>query len=316
MNHKDNYIKIKIVGLFDLEVLAKKYRINASDLRNFHNQHCSFQEIIPNTLINYIPYIYLPIPVYNTWKERQLPEKGIKAPSINYSKKYGVLINFTPKDLSIHYELSINKNNLYTEIIKYKSFFNNDEADLLVEQFIQQASNTLYPLKLILNDNGEINTIFNDAEIKTRWEQAIKPSLNTYYKSDVSINILNKVDYIFSDINNNISLLSNNLFFKVFFSSIYLEYNDYKKHKTLDFYIPSIKENIEFNCLMSLNKEYSFQNKIILSIEGTNIDKNGELSIIYKLNRDSNTIYSIVGEVSIYNKEQNFKIEFEIFELK
>lgn len=46
---------------------------------------------------------------------------------------------------------------------------------------------------------------------------------------------------------------------------------------------------------MSLDKEYSFQNKIILNIEGTNIDKNGELSIIYKLNRDFNTIYSIVG---------------------
>lgn len=295
MNHKDNYIKIKIDGLFDLEELAKKYRINASYLREFHNQHCSYQEFIPNTLVNYIPYIYLPIPIYNTWKERQLSEKGIKAPSINYSKKYGVLINFIPKNLSIHYELSISKNNLYTEVIKDKSFFNNEEADLLVEQLIQQASNTLYPLKLILKDNGEINTIFNDADIKTRWEQDIKPSLDTYYKSDISINILNKVDYIFFDINNNISLLNNNLFFNVFFAPIYEEYNDYKKHKTLDFHIPSIKENIEFNCLMSLDKEYSFQNKIILNIEGTNIDKNGELSIIYKLNRDFNTIYSIVG---------------------
>lgn len=167
----EKYVKVKIQGLFELDKLANKYNLEREFLREFHNSHCNFHEIIPKSLVNYLEYIYIPKTAYNEWNSNQVKSTFIDYPLSKMKTHYGFISTYFPQKLVVQNKFQIERNNFIVEISKEKTFVNNQELDLIIEQMLEKINETLYPLQLRVNKNGEFDEIINGVEVYDRWKK-------------------------------------------------------------------------------------------------------------------------------------------------
>lgn len=178
IKEEPEYIKLKIEGILNLQKTAEDHNLTSAELIAFHNQHCKLQELLPLSLPKHVDYIYLPP---NNFLERDLKllkSTILQIPEIKSEKTYGVVLNFLPKKLSIHYKIKVNRNGEFLEIIKEKTYVNNLEIDQTIEQLFEKAEQVLYPLQVSINSNGSINKILNSKEINDRWKKETEPGLD------------------------------------------------------------------------------------------------------------------------------------------
>lgn len=124
MISEKNYEKVPINGLFYLEKFAQEYDMTADELVKFHNQHCNLQEIITPGLSKYVSHIYIPTEKHFFRESRLLKTSNLELPKLSSTKNYGVIQNFLPKELQIHYQIKIKRSQNHLEITKEKSFVN------------------------------------------------------------------------------------------------------------------------------------------------------------------------------------------------
>ncbi|WP_282631118.1 hypothetical protein [Empedobacter sedimenti] len=312
MNNQDVYIKYKIEKILDLDELAHTFELNPNELRLFHNLHCEIHQLLPEFLPKYVDYIYLPIENYKNWNSKQLTSSTLILPDLKSTKRYGIVLQYSPQNLSIHYEIEINRNQLFIEINKKETFINHQKVDLIVEQMIEKASEVIFPLQIKINDNGSLNEIVNDKEIRKRWQDDTLPSLQSYYKAEIATDILNKLDHVFSHLNTKKDLILKNHFFQLYFAPIYQNYPNFEHTSQFQIYFSSLRKFKNYRVKYELQKEYSSNNKIVLNVKAT--DEN-DFNLTYKFDKETHELFSAIGKFSVKENNIFYEIHFEMYEL-
>lgn len=318
----NKYEKIKVEEILDLGKVAQRYGMATDELLRFHNQHCKLHELLTPTLPKYTEFLYIPYEIFKNYESKLLKNSTLDLPNMDSRKVYGVVIKFLPKDIEIHYKISVKRTQNNVEITKEKTYVNNQEIDKIVEQIFEKAEQVLYPLQIITDSGGDIIKISNAAEIAKRWTSDQRPKMNEYYVSEVADTLLEQLDHVFKDINAKKDLLSRNIFYKLFFLPIYKSYPQFSKKDLLQFYFPGIPHEVSYDIQYKLEQHYTRGNKIILRIEGDEEEnlmnenrEKGKIDLLYKLHKDTREIFSIEGAVSVIEKGKEYKTELQLYEL-
>lgn len=321
MSNETKFFKVKIKGIFNLEEFSKEYEMSLEELIAFHNKHCSFQELLTLSLPKYVEYIYIPLDKFEARDRKLLKSSTLNLPAVSSERVYGVVIKFLPKDLQIHYKIKVKRTPFYLELIKEKTYVNNQEIDKVIEQLFEKAEQVLYPLQISVNKNGGLDNITNHEEIASRWKNDCFPKLRDYYQSETTDQILEQMDKVYKNLNLKKETFGRNIFYKLFFLPVYASYPQFMKKDFLQAYFSGLSQEIGYEAEFILNKEYTKGGKIALKITGTEeenlFNKNrlkGEANLLYKLNKETGEIFSITGYLSTFEKNTEHKIDFQLYE--
>lgn len=322
MTSEVEYIKLKVDGLLDLEMLANEYQIPKQKLIDFHNQHCEISEILPLYIPKYVPFIYIPKHNFESRNIRLIHSNTLNYPSDKSEKNYGVVIKYLHSDLQIHFEVNIKREKDLIEINKKKTFINNMEVENLIEKLYETSQQAIYPLQVLARSNGSFAEIKNEKEISDRWNNTYLPKLKEYYVSTTAEEILSRMNKIFKNINHNKDFFFHSVFYKIFFFPVYQSYYGYTKSGHFDFYFANIQRNISYDIDYFLNREYTRGTKIALQIKGYESsdifgDKlsKGKIDLLYKFQKETHELFSVTGSASTFEEDEELKIEFQIFEI-
>ena len=317
------YVKAKIEGIFNLEEFSKEYEMTPKEVIDFHNSHCGLQELLTLTLPKYVEYVYVPSKNYRNRDLQVLKCTILDSPASKTEKTYGVIIKFLPKELQMHYEITVKRTAIAVELVKAKTYVNNQEIDQTIEQLFEKAEQVLYPLQLSLTGNGGLNKILNSEQISNRWKNDCLPKLKDYYQSDTSDKILHQLNKAFSNVDAKKDLFARNIFYKLFFLPIYQNYPKFLKEDLLEIYFSSIGQEVSYKIDYELEKEFTRGEKIALRIKGreeeTLFNKGqelGEIDLLYKLHKETKEVFSITGLMFAFEKNEMYQIDFQLYELK
>jgi len=317
----NEFQKVKIDGILNLKELSAEYEMAPEELIAFHNKRCSIQELLTLSLPKYVEYVYIPPDKFEARDSRLLKGSTLDLPAFSSEKIYGVVIKFLPKDLQIHYKIKIKRTPFYLELTKEKTYVNNQEVDKVIEQLFEKAEQVLYPLQISVNKNGGLDNIINHEEITNRWKNDCFPKLRDYYQSETTDAILTQMDNAYANLNLKKEMFERSIFYKLLFLPIYGSYPQFMKKKILQAYFSGLSQEIEYEAEFILNKEYTKGGKIALKITGTEeenlFNKNrtkGEVNLLYKLNKETGEIFSINGYLSTFEKNTEYKIDFQLYE--
>lgn len=315
------YKKVKIKGILNLKEFSGEYEMTPGELIGFHNKHCNFQELLTLSLPKYVEYVYIPSDKFEIRDRKLLKSATLDLPAVPSEKIYGVVIKFLPKDLQIHYRIKIKRTPFHLELNKEKTYINNQEIDKIIEQLFEKAEQVLYPLKVSVKKNGRLDNIINHEQIANRWKTDCLPKLKDYYQSETTDQILTEMDLAYANLNLKKGMLERNIFYKLFFFPIYRSYPHFLEKDFLQVYFSGLSQEIGYETELVLNKEYTRGNKIALKITGTEeenlFNKNstkGEANLLYKLNKETGEIFSITGYLSTFEKNTEYKIDFQLYE--
>nr|WP_314499518.1 hypothetical protein [uncultured Chryseobacterium sp.] len=317
----EEYKKVKIKGILNLKEFSGEYEMTSEELIGFHNRHCSYQELLTLSLPKYVEYVYIPSEKFDIRDRKLLKSAALDLPSVSSEKIYGVVIKFLPKDLQIHYRIKIKRTPSYLELTKEKTYVNNQEIDKIIEQLFEKAEQVLYPLQISVKKNGELDNIINHEQIANRWKTDCLPKLKDYYQSETTDQILKQLDRAYGNLNVKKGMFERNIFYKLFLLPIYQGYPEYLRKSFLQVYFSGLSQETGYDTEFVLNKEYTKGDKIALQITGTEEENlfnksraKGEANLLYKLNKDTGEIFSITGYISTFEKNAEYKIDFQLYE--
>jgi len=318
----NEYKKVKIDGILNLKEFSGEYEMAPEELIAFHNKHCNFQELLTLSLPKYAEHIYIPSDKFEERQQKLLKSSTLDLPAVSSEKIYGVVIKFLPKDLQIHYRIKIKRTPFHLELTKEKTYVNNQGIDKVIEQLFEKAEQVLYPLQISIKKNGGLDNIINHEEITNRWRGDCLPKLKDYYQSETTDRILAQMDKVYANLNLKKEMFGRNLFYKLFFLPVFRGYTNYEAATDFDVYFSSLNKNVQYDTKYFLNKEYTKGGKIALKIEG-NEEENGfnkgenkgKLNFLYKLEKNTHEIFSIAGYCTVYEREEEHKVHFEMYKL-
>lgn len=315
------YKKVKVEGILNLKEFSEEYEMTSEEFLNFHNRHCGFQELLTLSLPKYVEYVYVPFDKFETRNQKLLKSTTLDLPAVSSEKTYGVVIKFLPKNLQIHYRIKIKRTPFHLELTKEKTYVNNQEIDKVIEQLFEKAEQVLYPLQISVKKNGGLENIINHEEIAKRWKADCLPKMKDYYQSETTDQILTQMDKAYSNLNLKKEMFERNIFYKMFFLPVYGSYPQFSKKDFLQVYFSGLAQEIGYETELVLNKEYTKGGKIALKITGNEeenlFNKNrtkGEVDLLYKLNKETGEIFSINGYLSTFEKNTEYKIDFQLYE--
>lgn len=317
----NEYKKVKVEGILNLKEFSEEYEMTPEEFLNFHNRHCSFQELLTLSLPKYVEYVYVPFDKFETRDQKLLKSTTLDLPAVSSEKTYGVVIKFLPKNLQIHYRIKTKRTPFHLELTKEKTYVNNQEIDKVIEQLFEKAEQVLYPLQISVKKNGGLENIINHEEIAKRWKADCLPKMKDYYQSETTDQILTQIDKAYSNLNLKKEMFERNIFYKFFFLPVYGGYPQFSKKDFLQVYFSGLSREIGYETELVLNREYTKGNKIALKITGNEeedlFNKNrtkGEVDLLYKLNKETGEIFSINGYLSAFEKNTEYKIDFQLYE--
>jgi hypothetical protein len=323
MSSEKKIAKVKIEGIFNLEIFSAEYGMTPEEFLNFHNKNCSFQELLTLSLPKYVEYVYIPADKFETRDRKLLKSTTLDLPDVFSEKIYGVVIKFLPKDLQIHYRIKIKRTPFYMELTKEKTYVNNQEIEQIIEQLFEKAEQVLYPLQVSVKKNGGLDNIINHEQISSRWKTDCLPKLKDYYQSETTDQILKQLDQAYTNLNLKKEMFERNIFYKLFFLPVYIGYPNFFRKDFLQIHFSGLSSNSGYTLEYSLHKEYTKVNKIALKITGTEeedgFNKNsskGKIDLLYKFEQETREIFSINGSLSTFEKGEEYIIEFQAYEQK
>ncbi|MDY3548858.1 hypothetical protein PG291_09620 [Riemerella anatipestifer] len=332
-----------------LSELANFFDLSQEQLRQYHNIYCPLEDLIedeiaPNTTIIFIP------PDDKILRERIFNSKGgnfikyinpctLEMPTY-LDKKYGFIqTSYRNNRLEhrIHYEIKIRKNGNILTLNRTNFYINNCKTDLIIEQFLEEIGNVIYPLQIKSIENESFLKISNFDEIKNRWN-ILKKQLTVYYKGDIIHKIIGQVDKSFRNEKVLRMHLLDSSFYFLFFQPIYSQFED-DFTKSFNTEVPLLFNNqkIPYNFKYKIDNTISDTKKFLINLKGSCLDKrtpkqieNGkfviqnleqqtslvssDFDVEYKLNTKDNSIFSIFGKIRMQLDTFEKKIIFECYE--
>lgn len=262
-------------------------------------------------------------------------------------RKYGFCYENYENDIlknQIHYEVDVDilsdnyDDNCIFEINREQFYINNKRPDSKIEQIADKASQAVFPLRIKIKKNGEIEEILNVEDVKRRWLSAKKEILQ-YYKGGIIAKVINKMDSILLNDNALKKSIHQNWFFHLYFKPIYVEYTSKLRFKSIWESPVFGNQFIEYGVIHTVKDQYDENDKITVNAIGTAIDDrtvdeiidgynfpkkyyseepeetvDSTMNVEYKLYQEDRSIFSITGtfETKI-NESLNKKIEIGIY---
>ncbi|MEJ5053400.1 hypothetical protein [Sphingobacterium sp. MYb382] len=323
MRKEEDYIILQINGFVNIEERAHRYAILPEELVEFHNLHCGLADLLSLRLPKYIEYLYVPRVNYEKQQATLVSTTDLYLPRDESVNVYGVIINFLPKGTEIDYTMKVERLYKNVELTKYQTFVNRCEVDLQIEQFYEQAGKSLYPLELLINQDGSIARMASGEESKKRWKEEYRPQFLRLYKSELADEMIKELDDVFITLDAKVANLKRSLFYKLFFLPIYRYYPNFELDVKLSFYFSPLAKEILYEVKCRLISTYTETGKMVVSMNGVEVEdiynahtEKGTLELVYLLHKDTNEIFSIKAELTALEKGQAYKVVFQLYELK
>lgn len=304
----EDYLTYKIKKGDTLLSVAMQLGIEPSYLRSHHNRFCpSIKDLIESDFPYHLEYVILaPVEVELTDDEKEKNRKKIHQgdgvfslslsnPQINNT--YGVLYTIENGEITTTLKQKINvnwkgrsENNFYFfEVERIGNIYINETAaDSMVEDIAEKASAALYPLLVVVDQNGKWVYINNFNQIEERWQETKKQILK-YYKGDHVEKYLSIYDKNLENSDTLFLSLSKDWFLNVFFSGFHVQYPPTLSiEKEIEFPFLAKTENLNYLVNQKLDDRFDIDNFLVININGklnderTKTDFENELSLPVK----------------------------------
>lgn len=321
--------------------VAHKLEITLYELRLYHNFNCIEDcDVINADFPSHLQFVLLKPTQQQSEGEQEnakpikvIFDNGFRIPFQNVRGKNSYMVLQTieiDKQLqTIKYKVSVEcitkDKNGYSlfEIDRVSNvYLNNAKTDTTIDTLAEEVSSILYPLLIVVNQEGEWIDIHNFNDIAERWIVKRKKILEKNEGEAIN-KYLNAVDSILNDVEHLMQNLSDDWFLKVFFNGIHTNYtSDLSFIAETDFAITPKDDALIFKVTQKIEKHLNDSNMIVIEKKGTlaNISKetaieknifSGNYHSIYHLNPNTYTIESASLECDIicdHSKKATVKI--------
>lgn len=244
----------------------------------------------------------------------------------------------------MHYEVEVNfleDNSAHTcifEIDRKQVYINNKVPDTKIQQIAEKASQAIFPLRIKMKANGEIEEILTSDAIKKRWFST-KEDLLKYYTGETVSKVVNKIEAVLLNDDLLKKSIYQNWFFHLYFKPFYTDYTEKLKFKYIWDSPVFGHQSIKYGVVHTLKEYYDPEDKININADGIAIDERtieeimegydfpkaqlaGEeaepvesnMNVDYKLYQEDRSIFSVTGtfETKI-NENTQRKIQVEMY---
>jgi hypothetical protein len=244
----------------------------------------------------------------------------------------------------VHYKVDINfledvtaQNGIF-EIDRKQFYINNKAPNSKIQQIAEKASQVIFPLRIKMKANGEIQEVLTNSAIKKRW-LAAKEDILEYYKGEITTKIVAKIEAVL--LNNDLLKKSiyQNWFFHLYFKPFYADYTEKLKFKYIWDSPVFGNQFIKYGVVHTLKEHYDPDDKININADGIAIDERtiqeimegydfpksqlageaGEpvvshMNVDYKLYKEDRSIFSATGTYEIkINQNTQRKIQVAMY---
>ena len=282
-----NYRLHKLKKGDTVDSVALELGITTLEVRGFHNIYCHFNDTIgydfPENLIDLLVY-----PHIREFKKENYPTAqfvsghtlGFKPnpKKVNYGVHFTIAtgdseINTIKYETSIEYVKQDEKGNFLYSIDRLTPIYiDNEQANLLLDELAEKTAKVLYPLGIIVNQEGKWIGIHNFKDIKNRWEN-VKSKIYDEYQNDWADEYIELTELSLEAESNLVRSLSNDWFLNSFFSGIYNNYTGYYKFEnTLVFPMFAHIKALKYKVEQKIDKYLDDYNQVIIDQEGQVFD--------------------------------------------
>ncbi|MBF4517902.1 hypothetical protein IRZ71_16165 [Flavobacterium sp. ANB] len=267
--------------------------------------------------------------------------------SSNQKRMYGFCYEIFENDIlknQIHYEVEVNfltdnsGRNCIFEINRKQFYINNKTPNSKIEQIAEKASQTIFPLRVKIKNNGEIEEVFTSNSSKKRW-LSVKQNIIKYYKGEATAKIIDKIETVLLNDDLLKQSICQNWFFHLYFKPLYAEYTSKLRFKSIWESPVFGNQFIEYGAVHTIKDHYDNDDKININAAGFAIDErtleeimqgynfpkkylseetfetvDSKMNVDYKLYKEDRSIFSVTGtfETKI-NENTQRKIQVEIY---
>lgn len=316
-----------------LHKVANELKLDPLEIRHYHNIYSEIEDVIQKDFPSHLKVLILQTEKdrLETKAKKDEAEKIVTLSSTNFN------LVFRPEELKREYqvkytiekgenidtmrqEMSIKR--LLTKGIEYfyfeidavsKLYLNGTEVDGLAVELAENTAQILYPLQIVVDDNGKWRDIYNFEEIQKRWETK-KQDLLDYYEGDTTDQYIAIVDKTLQSKGKLVNRLAGNWFLRAFFNGIHIDYTEKLEIEKNVFFQPIAKtEDLAFLISQKIEPLTDDFNRIIVTQKGSLLDEyiDGMYDATYFLNPNNHNIEQLSLECLI-EMEPSQKIRIEV----
>lgn len=224
----------------------------------------------------------------------------------NFEFNYDITIKHLKSEGETHH-VEVNRTNI-SPVLAYAEY--NYATELA-----QKCGEVLYPIKLIISNTGQIESILNHQDILTRWKEAL-PRISLYYVGDAAKDYIDHTEQQLTNPKSITEALNTDLFLSLYFGILYQ--NNALNHQ----FLYTLPLNISENKILAFQVEDITQEKHLkkIKINGIWKDENHDqrpfflkiddipyikVSIQYLVEAETNFIQSFLfdAEINIPSQE-------------
>ena len=286
---KNNFLKRKIThSPYELsqsdtiESLSKLLQIEKDTMISFHNIIANDDEIILHQLPKGLTHLYMQphfdekdlklvprTPLESGTVLRLKPTKSIINYGVNYTSTSGEEITTMDYEVTVTLLEKLPQQNFLFEVNRTSTiFFDNKEADSIIDELAEKVAQVLFPLVILVGENGICKDIYNTGEIKNRWQNKKEKIFDNYQGSEIE-NYLLACEQNFETKSNIKESFRNDWFLNIFFSGIYQNYYDNFSFKS-PIYFPLLNDvsPIRFDVVTTIEKHLDENSNICITQNG------------------------------------------------
>jgi hypothetical protein len=267
-----------------LTSVALQLNRNEYDLKSYHNTYCAIEDLIgidfPKHLTALIVSSFESIKKEEKLDAHKRVRLGSKEkfdffPS-SLNKNYGVLIvlekgndaQTIKYDLNLRYVRQEEKDKVFELNRISKMYINDEEADAIADVLAVKVAQVLYPLQILIDENGSFSGIANYEQIQQRWED-VKDKIYDEYEGEWVEKYIELNEEVINDKESMEFSLWNDYFIRTYFNGIYREYPE-NKSRTGGIQFPVLHEvsDINFKVKSEIEEYYDESNFIVLNQNG------------------------------------------------
>lgn len=268
--------------------VADKLEITLDELRFYHNFNCiEDRDVINADFPNHLQFLLLK----PTKQESEVEQENTKPIKVIFDNKFRIPFQnvrgknsyMVLQSIETYKQLQTIKYKIGVECIKKdkngyslfeidrlsKIFLNNAQTTTILDTLAEEVSSVLYPLLIVVNQEGEWIDIHNFEDIGDRWIAKRKKILEKNEGETIN-KYLDAVDYILNDVGHLLQNLSDDWFLKVFFNGIHTTYTSNLSFLTeTDFAITPKDEAKRFKVTQKVDEFLNDTNMIVIEKKGT-----------------------------------------------
>lgn len=165
---------------------------------------------------------------------------------IHLKRTYGVMftIGGGPQEQQVKYEMTVscmrrlNAQQYLFSLEKGQVYIDDKIPEKLIDKLSESCGKIIYPLQVVIDQQGNFKAIQNAAEIRQRWQE-VKPGLQQYYTGEIAESIFKYMDIAVEAPAHIYQSLCQDWFMALYFSGFYQEGSDIMEREA-DLLLPVI----------------------------------------------------------------------------